>query len=174
MFGFKKRTEVLGPQAAGFIAAYSERPFREEKNKAQYPDYTFHKLKNLYWCVRVGDIVIPWGFGRDQVGFAAHGSFTVSRRNVSAVTFDGRGLPYTRIGDVYYLLNENDGDGGCFRDFMRDRLTPALQTVAAGMSPEEFRTAALCEPLAAIDAIAALLREHQLDLKTVTVEHAVK
>lgn len=174
MFGFKKRTPVLQPRASGFIAAYSETPFTEEKKKARYPDYTFHKLENLYWCVRVGDIEIPWGFGQAQVGFSAHGSVTVSRRNVSAVTFDGRGLPYTRIGNVHYLLNDSDDDAGCFRSFMRDRLVPALQEAAAGMSPEEFRTAPLVDALAGIPAISALLNEHQLVLKTVTVAYAAK
>ena len=61
MLWFKKRVPVMNGKR--FVAAYSEKAFVEAKNSARYSDYTFHELGGMNWCVRVGDIDVPFGFG---------------------------------------------------------------------------------------------------------------
>ena len=82
MLWFKKKVSVMNGKR--FIAAYSPCPMKEAKDNSRYPDYTFHTVENMNWCVRVGDIEIPWGFGSDRFGFYANGKILLSRKNVSA------------------------------------------------------------------------------------------
>ena len=98
MFGIKKRIPVM--QAPRFFAAYSTHPFIEEKDKARYPDYAFEHLGGMYWCIRIGDINVPFGFGKRIDSFRASGLVTLSRRNVSAATVDGLGLPRVQVGEI--------------------------------------------------------------------------
>ena len=157
-----------------FVAAYSEKAFVEAKNSARYSDYTFHELGGMNWCVRVGDIDVPFGFGDEGGGYSAYGTVTVSRKNVSAASFDGKGLPYVKEGDIFYLYeSEYNGDVyEGFSTFMRDKLTAHVTRIAATSSAEEFE--AEVNKLGEIPAVRELLDEHKLKIKSVTVENITK
>ena len=137
MFGIKKRIPVM--QAPRFFAAYSTHPFTEEKDKARYPDYAFERLGGMYWCVRIGDIDVPFGFGKRISSFRASGIVTLTRRNVSAATVDGLGLPRVQVGDVCYFFEDRYGNEGGFIEFMQDRLNPILAEAGNALGAAGFR-----------------------------------
>lgn len=166
----KKRIPVMCGKR--FVAAFSESPFVEERDGARYPDYSFHTVEGMHWCVRIGDIEVPWGFAPDEhagIGFSAFGVITVSRRNVSAVTFDGRGLPYVRRGEIFYLF-ENEFENGFFgfSIYLRDRLLGSIKALAADKTADAFR-----EALPALDRLEAVRRtldEHKLVFKEIRIQ----
>ena len=103
---FRKRKKILQRVMCHdqFIAAYSKDPFFEEKEKMSFPDYVFYECGGLHWCVRVGEIEIPWGFGNAQLGFGANGSLIVKRRNVAADSLDMKGIAPVQIGSISYIF----------------------------------------------------------------------
>ena len=171
-----KRVSVM--RGKRFVAAYSAIPFVEAeqtgKNERVYPDYAFNELEGMYWAVRVGDIEVPWGFGKyDGMAFAANGNFLLSRKNVNAQAFYDKGLPFVKVGDVDYLYECElfaDGFKG-FSVYLRGRLLPFLLKIAKNATSEEFAEAA--EKLKDDPDVQAILREFQLTFKAVTVK-AVK
>ena len=167
---FKRKKPITVMRGKKFVAAYSEYPFVEAKSGADYPDFSFHESGGLYWCVRVGDIDIPWGIGGDDIGFKANGFVKVSRRNVSAVTFDGRGFEYKRVGDVFYLYESELGDDGFFgfSPFMQRFLIRAIKGIAKQSTDESFR--ANVERISEVPEIAALLEEHKLIIRSVNID----
>ena len=172
MFGLGKKKPIKVMNGKRFIAAYSARPFEEAKQGTSYPDYSFHQYEGLYWCTRVGDIAIPWGFGKGLVGFSACGSITVSRRNVNAVSFDGRGLPYVKEGEVCYLY-EKELVGDQFQGFaiyMRDQLKESIHAIArkCSGSPESFPD--MMEKLGERAEVLDLMDEHKLILKEIRTD----
>ena len=167
MFGIKKRIPVM--QAPRFFAAYSTHPFTEEKDKARYPDYAFERLGGMYWCVRIGDIDVPFGFGKRIASFRASGLVTLTRRNVSAATVDGLGLPRVQVGEICYFFEERYGNESGFIEFMQDRLTPEIAEAAAKLGPDGFRDG-IREALLTDKTVGELLDAHQMELKAVAVE----
>lgn len=174
-----------------FVAAYSVRPFLEGMSEegvifkklkwsgeTEIPDYKCYQEKDgTYWCVRVGDIDVPWGFGSDVNGYWANGVITVSRKNVGKEPFDGRGLPFVREGDVFYLYECELGDNGFygFSIYMRERLLNSLRKLAKGMTKEAFEETLAKDgaaALAAIPEVRELLDEHKLVVKQVIL-HSV-
>ncbi|MBE6633757.1 MAG: hypothetical protein E7620_05390 [Ruminococcaceae bacterium] len=163
----KRAVRVL--KGTPFLAAYSEHPFEERRVDA--PDYTFHEHEGTYWCVRVGNIEIPWGFGTDS-GIAANGTVTVSRMNLNYASFTGKGLPYVCENEVFYLyeaVQDSDGRLHGFVPMMRDRLNAILREIANGKDVEELR--ASLKVLADREDVRALLQEHRLQLKDVHIDY---
>ncbi|MBO5363458.1 MAG: hypothetical protein J6A46_03940 [Clostridia bacterium] len=172
-----------------FVAAYSNRPFEEGMSaqgvlfktlkwddQTTIPDYQCYYDENTskYWCVRVGDIDVPWGFGADENGYWANGLLSFSRKNMSEETFDGKGLPFERVGDVYYLYECELGDGGFygFSVYIRDKMLDFLKQLAWRTSKEEFRKMIEnngVQTLMRIPKVRAFLNEHQLKLKGVVL-----
>ena len=171
MFLFKrKKKAVRVMNGKSFIAAYSELPF-EEAQGSQYPDYSFHTVGEMNWCVRIGDITVGWGFGKRDAPFVANGTLTVSRRNVSAVSFHGRGLPYVREGDIYYLYEgENTANG--FAEYLRVKICEGLKEIARRSTSETFRQEV--QALGDLPEMQRLLDEHKLVLKSVSVDRVVE
>ena len=168
---FKRKQPISVMGSKRFVAAYSEYPFTEANNGADYPDYSFHKVGNLYWCVRVGDIDVPWGFGDESIGFRANGTVKISRRNVSAVTFDGRGFDYKRAGEINYLYESELGANGFvgFVPYVQRTVIRCLKEIASKSGMEKFTKE--LSYLGESREMAALLDEHKLVLKTVTIDH---
>ena len=131
MFGIKKPVEVM--RSVDFIAAYSEKPFAEAKSESRYPDYSFHKVDGMHWCVRIGEIKILWGFGVTHGLFVANGEITLSRKNVSALSLDGKGFDYTRCGDIFYLSEEN------YIAALKPELLNVIRSFAQTSSPDTFK-----------------------------------
>ena len=164
-FGRKKPVAVMNGKR--FIAAFSARPFKEAKNGGQFPDYTFHEYGNMYWCVRVGDIDVRWGFGNGEV--YANGVITLSRMNVSAASFSGKGLPYVKVGEIFYLYEEElkaDRVEG-FVPYMRKKINGAVAEMAKGKSPEELEV--LVGSIGEHPEIREILNEHRLVVRSAHV-----
>lgn len=143
----KKVNPVRVMSGKRFVAAYTPLPIAEEQNRAQYPDYAFGEVNGMSWCVRVGEIEVPWGFGKSEgLDYSASGSFTVSRRNLGAESFDGKGMPYVKCGEVFYLYECEIGDDGLrgFNIYLRNRLMPDLLRIAKKSTPETLEIG-LCE-----------------------------
>lgn len=169
-----KRVRVMNGKR--FVAAYSETPFEEQKRKAVYPDFAFFEANNLNWCVRVGEIKICFGFGVDEVGYAAHGEILVLRQNLSAECFDGKGFPFKRSQNGIFYLYECEFAGRGFEGFccrMRDELLPFIKEIAKECSPEGFETA-LQRNLPKIAGAQQVLKENALVFKGVQGVHAYK
>jgi hypothetical protein len=169
MFWKSKRVSVINGKC--FIAAYSTKPFAESKKQSLYPDYSFYESDGLYWCVRVGNIEIPWGFGDDGNGYCANGSAIVSRRNVDASSIDGKGFPFTKEGEIYYLY-ESEFTGNSFEGFsmyMRDALLVYIREIAGRFNAQEFPSA-LESALRDDPRVADLMNANMLTLKSVRIE----
>jgi len=170
MLGFlRKKKSVALMKNKRFVAAFSEFPFEEERGGAQLPDYTFHEYGNMHWCVRVGDISVGWGFGNGRV--YANGYAVLSRLNVNAASFSGKGLPYVKLGDVYYLYEyETDAKGNDygFCPYMRQRLNSAIRSVAEGREASELKP--LIQEIGEHPDIKELLAEHHLVIRSVRVD----
>lgn len=175
---FKQKEKTKEPvrvmSGMPFIAAYSEHPFEESLRNAKYPDYEFCEVDGLHWCVRVGDIQIPWGFGvASTEKYCANGYIVVSRMNVNAEPFHGKGLPYVQSGKIFYLyggeLIDNELKG--FFVFARTRLLPYIVEVAKQTEPKSLQDR-LKEDLDKIPEVAQFLQEHRLVLKNVIVNIA--
>ncbi len=168
MFWKTKRVSVINGKR--FIAAYSTKPFVEAKKQNVFPDYCFYESDNLYWCLRVGDIEIPWGFGDDGRGYSANGSVIVSRRNVDASSLDGKGLPFIKEGDISYLYESefinNTFEG--YSMYLRDKLLVHIREIAKRVSAEEFPNI-LESSLKNDPEVAALLKLNMLMLKSVNI-----
>ena len=168
MFWKSKRVSVINGKR--FIAAYSTKPFAESKKQSAYPDYCFYEADGLYWCVRVGDIEIPWGFGDDGNGYSANGSIVASRRNVDASSFDGKGLPFTKDGEISYLYESefinNTFEG--FSMYMRDKLLGCIREIANRVQARDFPL--VLEAVLGDDPkVDALMKSNMLTLKSVRV-----
>lgn len=142
MFGKKKKVEIEPISVMKcnkrFVAAYSEHPFTESSK--EFPDYVFSSENGLYWCVRIGMIEIPWGFGEKGVGFSANGSVWLKRKNLSAsLTFDGSGFKFIKVGNIFYLYELELGSDGFygFSADMRDRLLPEIRKSAIEAGQKE-------------------------------------
>ena len=173
MWLFRKNTAdiVFDPP---FVAAYSELAFTEAKNSAKYPDYSFHSVGGMNWCVRVGEITVPWGFSARDAGFSSNGVFVVSRANVSAATFDQKGFSYVKKGEVYYLYENEMDDGGSFYGFsvyMRNLLLPELKKFAKEHSGDYF--ARNIDAFLQLDEVNKLLSAHRLKLVAVRINNVV-
>lgn len=167
---FKKRVEILH-KGISFIAAYSDLPFAEAKHANSYPDYSFFDKDGIHWCVRIGNIDIPWGIGDNGRGYAANGTITVSRLSVDSTNFNKKGLPYTRVGDVYYLYeSEFTGNGFVgFAPYLRDRLLPHIINVADSSPATSFQ-GELDTKLRENPELKVLLDSHNLTLGKVRVD----
>lgn len=167
---FKKRVKVLH-RGIRFIAAYSDLPFDEAKHANAYPDYSFFDKDGLHWCVRIGNIEIPWGIGDNGRGYAANGTVTASRLSVDSTAFNKKGLPYTRVGDVYYLYeNEFIGNGfEGFAPYMSARLLAHIINIADN-SPATSFPGELDTKLRGNIEVKALLDSHSLTLEKVRVD----
>lgn len=160
LFG-KKPIEVM--KNCEFVAAYSEHPFAEEKNEARYPDYSFHKVDGMHWCVRIGEIKIPWGFGLNTAPFIANGEITVSRKNVSASSLDGHGFDYERVGDIFYLSEEK------YISKIKPTILDLLRSFAKESSAQTFKTDLLS--ISEYPRMKRFLEESRLTLSSVIVNH---
>ena len=155
-----------------FIAAYSEHPFTESLNHAAYPDYEFCEMDGLHWCVRVGEMQIPWGFGVDATKrYCANGYLVLSRQNVNAEPFHGKGLPYVRRGKIFYLYEcelIDDSLRGFFV-FVRSRLLPYVVAIAKKTDPERLQDELKTLPM--ISEVMQFLNVHHLTMKNVVVKN---
>ena len=152
-----------------FIAAYSEHPFSESKKQASYPDYYFYYADGLHWCVRVGEIEIPWGVRNQKSGYSANGSIFVSRRNVDASLFDGKGFPFKKIGKISYLYESEFTSGGFegFADYIREKLIGCIYDLSDNVGPDEFKIA--MEGLKDNPNVKSTLKEHMIEFKSVSI-----
>ena len=170
---FKKHTNVMCGEP--FIAACSRYPFLESKGGGSYPDYVFDKYGGLYWCVRVGEIDIPWGFGDGSLGFGANGSITVRRRNVNAASLDMKGITHTQLGDVSYVfvnrLTPSGREG--FARHLEPRLLPIIRDIARRHGHTGFK-ASCAEELLRNKELAAVLDEHEMVLVSAFVRDTVE
>ncbi len=167
LFG-KKNVRVFNGKP--FIAAYSHIPFSEEKNSASYPDYRFMKIDGRYWCVRVGDFSIPWGFSEREVGFSANGNFLMKRANVSPSSFDSQGFSYKRSGDVFYLYESETDENGFFYGFSVDikaLIMPLFKEYAKKFTKEEFTQNA--KGFTELDSVKSILDKYYLMATSVQV-----
>ena len=181
-----KNEPVMVMNGKRFVAAYSARPFLEGmietgaiiktlkwSGEKEIPDYKLYQEKDgTYWCVRIGDIDVPWGFDSSVNGYWANGVVTVSRMNVGSEPFDGRGFPFVREGDVFYLYECELGDNGFygFSIYMRGQLLNSLRKLAKGMTKEDFETKLSkdgANELKNLPEVQELLKEHRLDVKQV-------
>ncbi len=146
-----------------FVAAYSSEPFFEMKDGASYPDYVFDEHGGLYWCVRVGEIEIPWGFGDEALGFGANGSLIVKRRNVDAASFDMKGTPQARVGDISYVFVNRATERGRegLARYLEPRLIPIIKELASRCGHEGFADAAR-RGLPENGELVRLLDEHEM------------
>ncbi len=131
-----------------FVAAYTtaERGFEDGDIHPSYQlaQRSDKRGKAFHWCVRYGYIEIPWGIGADETaGFKAHGVMYVKRGKIDASTFDGKGFEFERVGDVYYLY-ENELIDGAFRGFsvyIRALIMPLIREIAlSSIDESDFRT----------------------------------
>ncbi|MBR4942743.1 MAG: hypothetical protein IKZ28_01820 [Clostridia bacterium] len=168
-----------------FVAAYSRYPFEECMKKegtifkklkwsdeTEIPDYQcfYNEADKTYWCVRVGEIEIPWGFGADVNGeYWANGLILVSRQNVGKEPFDGRGLPFTTEGEVTYLYECELTDNGFkgFSIYMRERFLNAIKRMAKDLPQAEFEKAFSAEALKKDKEVEEILSLHKLTLTKV-------
>ena len=161
IFG-KKPVEVLGRR--GFVAAYSTHPFVEANDNADYPDYSFYRIGKMHWCVRIGQMKLNWGFGLVHcVPFAANGEITLSRKNVSGESFDGRGFRYTKLGEVFYL------DEDVFLSSIKVELLEIMKSFARGSSSESF--ARNVNMIDEYPPMKAFLEKNRLALDSVLVKN---
>ncbi len=127
------------------MAAYSRYRFLE----TAHSDFVFEHYKGLYWCYRVGNIKGgDFGFGAfDGVGFKVNGYYQISRRNVSAKTFEGKGLSFTKEGDIWVLYTsrfQKVGNQVVYDGFSNDvkrALDAELLKVAKESTADSFREA---------------------------------
>lgn len=170
----KKKKAVSVMNAKKFFVAYSEYPFLEEKNG--YPDYEFQTVANLHYCVRVGDLNVPWGFGSyDGIGYAANGEIHFARKNVGVQTFHGKNLPYEKVGDVFYLP-ECEFYGEKYHGYtiyLRDHIIPIIKKIAKERDADGFERE-LSEEFSRLEEVQQLMREHALMFKGVTIRKIVK
>lgn len=160
-----------------FVAAYSEHPFEEAKSEASYPDFRFHTINGMNWCVRVGSISVPWGFSASEAGYRANGVVIVRRRSVDAGPLDGKGFDYRRVGQINYLYENElvctDGSNRSYVGFvpyMRSRILPAILRVARATEPQ--RLAEQIEKIKTDGELLAILDEHRLVIEQVSVRCA--
>lgn len=167
MFWKKKRVSVFNGKS--FIMAYSPVPFAESKKKEIYPSYSFYEADGLYWCVRVGEFEVGWGFGGS--GYSANGSVILSRRNVDASSIDGKGLPFIKAGEISYLYESefinNSFEG--YSVYLRDELLPSIRGIAERVSEKDFPNVLESE-LREDPRVTALLKSNMLTLKSVRVD----
>ena len=170
LFKRRKKSPPSVMRSEPFVCAFSEYPFLETKSKAQYPDYAFDKSDGLYWCVRVGEIEIPWSFVDDELGFGANGSFIVKRRNVNGASFDMKGIESTKVGDINYVFVNHvtsEGRQG-FVKYFTPRLQPIIRRIAERIGRESF-TSSVGDELLANKDFEALLDEHDMIPVSVSV-----
>jgi hypothetical protein len=89
---------------------------------------------------------------------------------VSAVSFDGRGLPYTKEGDVFYLYEhecDRDLNETGFAVYMRDKLTGPILKIAEQSSYEAFEED--ISKLSEAPGVSEMLNELRLVIKSVRV-----
>ena len=159
-------------QAKKFIVAYSSKPFCEAKKRDIYPNYSFFESDGLYWCVRVGELEVPWGIGASSTGgrFSANGTIVVSRQNVDASSFDGKDLMFTKCGDIYYLY-ESELVNGRFEGYviyLRDAFLATIGRIANNSEAKTFPDI-LEQSLRDDPKFSSLLKEQMLVLKRVDV-----
>lgn len=168
MFGFKKKVSVMNGKP--FIAAYSDKRFKESKSRVAHPDHTFHDSDGAHWCVRVGDVKVPWGVGDQGKGYSANGTLTVSRLNVDEASFTGRGLPFVKEGDVFYLYEMIEGQDDemiGFVPYIRDEVLKFFTGIASNTDADGFAEAV--NGLKSDPDFTKLLMDHRLVLKGVTI-----
>ena len=170
LFNRRKKSPPSVMRGEPFICAYSEYPFLETKSKSQYPDYVFDKYDGLYWCMRVGEIEIPWSFIDDDLGFGANGSLIVKRRNVNAASFDMKGIECTKVGDIQYVFVNHVTDQGRqgFVKYLTPRLQPIIRKIAERIGRESF-IGSVGDEMLANGELAAILDEHEMVLVSVSV-----
>lgn len=170
---FKRHVSVMCGEP--FVAAYSRHPFTEARCGGSYPDYVFDSYGGLYWCVRVGEIEIPWGVGYDELGFGANGSITVRRRNVNAASLDMKGIPQTQLGEISYLFVNRVSASGRegFARYIEPQLLPFIRAVADKHGYDGF-AGALVDELMRSDELAEVLDRHEMTLVSVFVRDTVR
>lgn len=164
----RNRVELIKPDTPPFVAAYSERPFQEEKRSASYPDLLFSTYKKMYWCVRTGDIEVFWGLdGENGVDFRAHGRIVVSRKRVNPSSFEGKGFEYVNRDGIHYLYECELGMDGYFgySVYLRDLFQNRLEEIARESSPEEFSEA--LKDFERDIAVREILNSNMLDFKCI-------
>ncbi len=157
-----------------FVAAYSEHPFYEDTVGALYPDYAFEKSGGLYFCVRVGEIEIPWGFGDPALGFGANGTVIVRRRNVGADSLRTMGIPFTRVDDIHYAFINHITDGGLdgFTKYLEPRMLPIIREYAASLGFCAFAEQA-GDRLARDGRLIRLFDEHEMSIVSLSVRSVI-
>ena len=174
MFWNKKQYAQLKVDSSKpFVAAYSHKPFADEKLHSKDPQLVFYKdEQKRYWCVRSGEFHVQWGIG-EELDYSAHGTVILSRRRVKASTF--RDVPadtYTNEGDVCYLYIENmeidkATDGIVWRGYapyIRNTvLQPFLRRLAERVPLTSFTE--IYRNLAQEPEIKDFLESHKLDFK---------
>ena len=171
---FRKKSSVFDI-GKPFIAAYSKKPFAESKNSGDYPDYRFFYSGGLYWCVRIGNIDIPWGIADNGRGFCANGSITVSRLRVDATSIDGKGYPFVKKGNILYLF-EYELSKFTFEGFttrIRDQILVIIQRIADETSAENFPSK-LENELRKDPGFNAILEANMLTLERVRTNKVVR
>lgn len=150
---------VIRPGAPSFFAAHSSFPFAEANE--DYPDYAFYSLGNRYWCVRVGDLEIPWGINVELENgnrLWANGIIRIKRLNHKA-HLDGKGFTYTKEKNGVFYLYEKVFRETHFCGFaihLRDEFLPILTEIAqTAQDVPTFKKALQAFPTHA-DAIAVL------------------
>lgn len=167
----KKRVAVMNNRA--FVAAFSSKPFKEAKRA--FPDYSFFESEGVFWCVRIGEFNIPWGFSSNGIGFSANGYIVVSRGNVDATSLDGKGLPFVKQGEVSYLYESEiiDDRFEGFSIYLRDALLRRIREIASTVDAKSF-------PLVIEDSlrndpdVIALFKSNMLTLKRINVRNLTK
>ncbi|MBP3309174.1 MAG: hypothetical protein J6L90_07015 [Clostridia bacterium] len=157
-----------------FIAAFSDKPFYEAQDGAAFPDFVFCEYDGHFWCVRIGEFEILWGFGDRQLGFGANGSVILKRHNMNAATFDMKGIPTTRVGEISYMFINRITDRGRegFAKYLEPRLLPHIVDIARRSGADDFKTA-LAEELPRCEALSEMLAEHGIELMSATVKSVI-
>ena len=163
---------VIHPASPGFPYCAAFLPTLKSWQGRSTPKPPVPKRSDgIHWCVRIGNIDIPWGIGDNGRGYAANGTITVSRLSVDSTNFNKKGLPYTRVGDVYYLYeSEFTGNGFVgFAPYLRDRLLPHIINVADSSPATSFQ-GELDTKLRENPELKMLLDSHNLTLEKVRVD----
>ena len=169
---FKKRTELSFSKP--FVAAYSERPFKNAKNPI--PDYRFDRVEGVYWALKVGEMQVGWGVGAKQ--FKAYGIVTVERQNKNWLSLDTKGLPFRQRGDVFYLYEEEE-EGlemvGFLPYLAQTYVNPLIESLATDdMDAETFKTVLQQQTPENNEKLRKMTQGHALTFKTFTIQHISK
>lgn len=157
-----------------FVAAYSEHPFKEAKN--DIPDYRFDQSGGLYWVLKVGEMQVRWGVGAKN--FRAYGILNVERQNKNWLSLDAKGLPFRKIGDVYYLYAEEE-EGfemvGFLPYLAQNYINPMIEElITDDMDGEAFRAKLLQQTEQNNEKLRSMTQNHALTFKSFVIQHISK